>query len=58
VGEDLFHPLLLGGDDGGMDDGVEVVEAAVLEGEFGEAGAVEAAIGANDFRAEGAMISA
>ena len=26
VREDLFHPVLLGGDDGGMDDGVELVE--------------------------------
>src|SRR5208337_4329584 len=50
--EDLVHPLLLGGDHGRVNDGVEVVEAAALEGEFGEADAIEAAIGAYDFRAE------
>ena len=52
AGEDLFHPLLLGGDDGRMDDGVEVVEAATLEGELSETGAVDSAVWAHDFGAE------
>jgi len=31
--EDAAHPVSLGGDDGGMDDGIEIVEAAAAKGE-------------------------
>jgi hypothetical protein len=37
-----------------MHDGIEVVEAAALEGQFGQTGAVETAIGGDDFRTKGA----
>jgi len=54
AGEDLVHPTLLSGDDGGVDDGVEVIEAAFPKDELGEAGAIEPAVGPDDLRAEGA----
>jgi hypothetical protein len=44
----------LSGDDGGVNDGVEVVEATPLEGEFSKAGAVETSIWGDDIGAEGA----
>ena len=44
---------VLRGDDGGVDDAVELVEAAVREGFHGERGAVELAVGTDDRRAEG-----
>jgi hypothetical protein len=50
--EDFGHPAALLGDDGGMDDGVEFLQAAALEGKIGEVEAVEAAVRGNDFRTE------
>ncbi len=32
AGEDIGHPALLGGNDGGMDNGVEVLQAAFFKG--------------------------
>jgi len=35
-----------------VNDGVELIEASALEGQFGDARAVEGAVGRDDFRAE------
>ncbi len=54
--KDSFCLLLLGGDDGGVDDGVEFVEIVLAafagEGEPGERGAVELAVGGDDCGSE------
>lgn len=52
--EDLVHHAALKVDDGGMDDGVELLEPVAREGELSEARAVEMAVWGEDFRAEGA----
>ena len=49
-----FHPALLRGDDGGVDDGVQVIQPAFAESKLGEAGAVKMAIGKDDSGTEGA----
>jgi hypothetical protein len=54
VGEDLLHPVLLGCDDGGMNDCIQVIKAAALKSELGQTGAVEMSIGVYDIGTEGA----
>ncbi len=39
-------------DNGGMNDGVQVLQAVLFEGDFGESRAVQAAIGGEHLRAE------
>ena len=53
AGEYLVHLLTLDCDYGGVNDGVEFLEASASECELGEAGAVELAIGSQDLAAEG-----
>ena len=48
IGEDGFGPLLLGGDDGGMDDGVQFVEAVAVKSQTSKRGAVKLAVGQDD----------
>ena len=44
AGKDRIHPQALGGDYGGMDDGVQLVQPSAPEGQFGQARPIQAAL--------------
>ena len=52
--KNLIHPKLLSGNHRRMNDGVQLLQTAVFEGQIGQPRALQAAIGAKNFRAKGA----
>ncbi len=54
TGKDIGHPEFLFLDYGGVDDGVQLVEASAGERHLGKAGTIETAVGVDYFRAEAA----